>query len=256
LYVIEGGFKCRLSRQCFPVEGSVSLHIAGIGPDTKDCEVSESFIMVARKSAQFSTVSKRTPLRRIWRCACYSPVEFEAVNPSTRCEMQAPNPLKVKSRLTTDDVGMIFMTLTVTGRHVFSFTVGADGLFNRMGTGALQIVEEPELCCGTVTSELFHRITRSLTIELLRWRGTHVLPIQKGRRCEFFMAILFKGGQEWTTRWQYGSESEGPPPELCSFMRRAIDLTDPRPDRRKQTVPANNVERRSESEITVAISHG
>jgi hypothetical protein len=115
---------------------------------------------------------------------------------------------------------------------VFSFSIGAEGLFNRMGTGTLQLVEAPELCCGTVTPELFHRVASGITTDILRWKGSHTLPVQKGRRCELFLAILFKGGQEWTTRWQYGSESDGPPPEISLFMRRAVELTDPRPDRR------------------------
>ena len=152
--------------------------------------------------------------------------------------MQRADRVQRKSCLTTEDVGMVLLSLTVSGEQVFSFTVGADGLFNRIGTGSLQIVQQPELCCGTVTTELFRRITCSLTPDIIRWKGAHSLPIQKGRRCEFFMGILFKGGQEWTTRWQYGAESDGPPPELIGFMRRAIELTDPHPRPPQRTAQA------------------
>jgi hypothetical protein len=137
---------------------------------------------------------------------------------------------KAKSRLTTEDVGMIFITITVNGAQVFSFWIGADGLFSRIGTGELRPHEE-QVCCGTVTRELFRRVTAGITADLVRWKGIHRMPVQKGKACELFMAILFKGGQQWITRWNYGADSDGPPPEICTFMRRAIDLTDPRPDR-------------------------
>jgi hypothetical protein len=150
--------------------------------------------------------------------------------------MQRFDALKQKPpRLTTDDVGMIFITLTVNGCQVFGFSLG-ESLFNRMGTGALQTSEQ-ELCCGAVTRELFHRVAAGITADILRWKGIHMMPVQKGRRCELFMAILFKGGQEWTTRWHYGSVSEGPPPEIWGFMRRAIDLTDPRAEPQQEMTP-------------------
>jgi hypothetical protein len=35
------------------------------------------------------------------------------------------------------------------------------------------------------------------------------------------------GGQELITEWRYGSESQGPPPEVCEFVVAAVEATDP-----------------------------
>jgi len=34
-------------------------------------------------------------------------------------------------------------------------------------------------------------------------------------------------GQELTTKWRYGSESQGPPREFCQFVVAAVEITDP-----------------------------
>jgi hypothetical protein len=34
-------------------------------------------------------------------------------------------------------------------------------------------------------------------------------------------------GQELMTKWRYGSESQGPPPEVCQFVVDAVEATDP-----------------------------
>jgi hypothetical protein len=54
--------------------------------------------------------------------------------------------------------------------------------------------------------------------------------------CELTVGFKKAGGEELMTAWQYGSESQGPPPEICNFVIAAVEATTPWYEQQKAMV--------------------
>ena len=108
-------------------------------------------------------------------------------------------------------------------------TLGADGSIERLGRG------ENEILTVTGALDLFEELRRMVTPGILRWAGQSCSdPFPRGKACQ--LVIGFKQGdeRETMTRWDYGSESPEPPPEILDFVVAAVETTNPWYRRRKE----------------------
>jgi hypothetical protein len=68
--------------------------------------------------------------------------------------------------------------------------------------------------------------------------GSYDVPSKAGSTCT--LSVLFKAaeGEEGGVRFVYGSESQGPPGDICQFVAEVVRLTNPWYEKQKQMVAA------------------
>lgn len=116
----------------------------------------------------------------------------------------------------------VLVRLDVEGEKFLFLQLGADGSIQRLGT------TEREILRGTASPELFERVIQEVTPQLLRWKGQCWSdPAPKGKICLLVVGFQEIDGQEILMRWQYGSESHEPPPEILEFVISAVEATNP-----------------------------
>jgi hypothetical protein len=126
-----------------------------------------------------------------------------------------------------DDIHGILVTLLIGGEQSLFIMLGSDGSINRLGTGAVDNAER-DMFIGKVGSQPFEQLRNKVSQELLGWCGRQLSdPQPQGKVCELTVGFQRADGQESMTRWRYGSESQGPPPEVCQFVVAAVEATDP-----------------------------
>jgi hypothetical protein len=130
-------------------------------------------------------------------------------------------------RLAANDVTLILVTLFEGGEQSLFILLDAEGLVNRMGNGSVDDIER-EMFIGKADLDLFQQLHAKLTPEVLQWFGQQLeAPQMRGKICELTVTLKQADGRELMTAWRYGSQSQGPPPEVRDFVVAAIDATDP-----------------------------
>ncbi len=131
---------------------------------------------------------------------------------------------------TTDpaaDFHGIMVTLLVGGEQSLFILLGADGSINRVGTGTAANAKR-DMFIGRTDPALFSGLLAQVTPELLAWCGQLRSDAEPhGQVCELTVGFKRASGEELLTVWQYGSESQGPPPEVRQFVVAAVQATDP-----------------------------
>jgi hypothetical protein len=116
----------------------------------------------------------------------------------------------------------VLVRLDVEGEKFLFLRLGADGSIQRLGT------TEREILRGTASPDLFERVVQKVTPQLLRWKGQSWSdPAPKGKICLLVVGFKEIDGQEVLMRWEYGSESHEPPPEILEFVISAVEATNP-----------------------------
>lgn len=123
-------------------------------------------------------------------------------------------------------IGMM-VTLKVEGEHSLFIMLGADGAIKRMGTGAVDN-DEFDMHIGKTGPGLFQSLIPYITSEFCQWLGQALSDkTPKGKNCELVVGLMLSDGEEKIMQWHYGSESQGPPPEVCNFVVAIVDATEP-----------------------------
>lgn len=125
------------------------------------------------------------------------------------------------------DFAGITITMHVAGEQALFIMLFRDGTINRAGTGSVENAER-DLFIGRTDPTLFAQLQGRIRPEILQWCGqkrSHPQP--EGKICELSVGFKRADGQELMTEWRYGSESQGPPPEICQFVLSAIQATEP-----------------------------
>lgn len=105
--------------------------------------------------------------------------------------------------------------------------LSADGSINRLGTGAVDNTER-EMCIGVISNpQPFQTLRAQISPETFKWLGGRADQSPKGKICELTIWLFLPNKEERTIYFKYGSESMGPPPEVCRLVMAAIDATDP-----------------------------
>lgn len=120
------------------------------------------------------------------------------------------------------DLCGILIRLDVEHSKYLFLRMGSDGAIQRLGTSDRDIV------AGTAAPELFQRLIQKVNPALLRWVGqSWADPAPKGKLCLLVVGFRDPDGQESMMRWEYGSESYEPPPEVLEFVMSAVEATNP-----------------------------
>lgn len=127
--------------------------------------------------------------------------------------------------ITQNDIVAFLVTLDIDTFQVLFIMIGADGSISRLGNGSSESTER-DLFVGRSTRELFDKMQGELTEHLMQWMGSYSDPDPKGKICNLSVGFQLEDGRELMSRWQYGSESQGPPPEICRFVIAAVNITD------------------------------
>jgi hypothetical protein len=138
-----------------------------------------------------------------------------------------------------DEVIGIMVVLLVDGQQSLFLRLGADGSINRMGNGSVDDIER-QMFIGVVDPKLFLGLRARIGPGVLRWLGQHLTaPQPVGKLCELTVLFKYADGREAATEWRYGSESQGPYPDVCEFVAAAVEATEPWFESRKEMVRRN-----------------
>lgn len=123
----------------------------------------------------------------------------------------------------------ILVRLNVESAPYLLVALDADGNIERLGRG------ERESLSGTGAEKLFESLREKVTPGVLKWAGQSWSdPFPRGKPCQLLLGFKQGDGRETLTRWDYGSESPEPPPELLDFVVAAVETTNPWYRRQKE----------------------
>ncbi len=126
-----------------------------------------------------------------------------------------------------DEIRGVMVKLLVGDEQSLFVMLGSDGSISRVGTGSVENVER-DMFIGKASPEVFQGLRAKVTPELLGWCGRQLSdPHPQGKLCELTVGFQQAGGQELLTGWRYGSQSQGPPSEVCQFVTAAVEATNP-----------------------------
>lgn len=128
--------------------------------------------------------------------------------------------------MTTDSIQAIMVELDVDGSQSLFIVLANDGLVNRLGTGEVDN-KERVLCIGRTRDPLFVQLREKVQPEWIEHQVAYDIPEKTGRTCTLMVLFKYVGGREAGVKFRYGSESQGPPADICQFVAAAIRLTDP-----------------------------
>ena len=139
----------------------------------------------------------------------------------------------------SNEIVGIGVELLVGDQQSLFIMLGSDGTVNRMGNGSVDQIER-ELFIGSAPQDLFEQLRLRITPGVVHFLGQRLAaPQPKGKLCELTVMVKYADGREAASGWRYGSESQGPHPEVCDFVAAAVELTDPWFQRQKAVVRRN-----------------
>jgi len=109
------------------------------------------------------------------------------------------------------DVVAVFVDLRVGEEQVLYLMAAEDGTTHRMGTGSESNAER-DLFVGSGTA--FPHLKSQIAANLLQWLGDYSDPSPKGKLCRLTIGFRLTGGGEVASRWEYGTQSQSPAPEV------------------------------------------
>jgi hypothetical protein len=135
-----------------------------------------------------------------------------------------------------DEMVGIMVVLHVGGQQALFAVLGSDGSINRMGSGLVD-ASDRKMFIGKVSPELFQQLRSKITPGVIHFLGQHLAaPNPIGKPCELTVGIKYASGREAASAWRYGSESQGPHPEVVAFVKETLRITEPWFQQQKATV--------------------
>jgi hypothetical protein len=130
----------------------------------------------------------------------------------------------------------ILVELRVDGVESLFLLLDNVGGINRMGNGSVDDVAH-KMFSGRVAPELFMQLRSQITPGVVHFLGQRLqAPQPKGKLCELTVMLRYADGREATSAWRYGSESQGPHPEVRDFVVAAVQVTEPWFEQQQQMV--------------------
>jgi hypothetical protein len=138
----------------------------------------------------------------------------------------------VRQPPTKESIKAISVDLEVNGKPSLFILLADDGTVNRLGTGTADNTER-DLYIGLAEEPLFEQLRDEVQPDWISLQGEYDVPGKEGLPCT--LTILFACGADQDAGWRfrYGSESDGPPDDMCEFVAEAVRLTDPWYERQK-----------------------
>jgi len=127
--------------------------------------------------------------------------------------------------MTKESIKVIFVRLEVDGETCLGVLLADDGTVNRLGTGTVDNTDRV-LFIGRSEEPLFARLREEIQPEWLSHPGEYDAPEKVGRTCTLRIILKADAGPEFGLCFRYGSESHGPPADICHFVTATVRLTD------------------------------
>jgi len=137
-----------------------------------------------------------------------------------------------------EDVSGILITMLIEEEPALFILLTKDGTANRMVTGS-EDISEKDLFIAKTNGEMFETLRSRSEPEKSQWEGGFSDPSLQGKTCQLTVSFKNDAGEESTCKFQYGTESQGPPPDLCNLVISAIEITDPWYEEQKQQAADN-----------------
>ena len=125
-----------------------------------------------------------------------------------------------------ENIDGIMVTLEVDSSKALFILLAADGTVNRLGTGSVNNTEN-DMYIGITKDSLFVKLLSKIDVGWFEYQGSYDVPDKKGKICELTVLFRHDDGRESGFNFIYGSESEGPPDDICQFVIEAVNLTEP-----------------------------
>ncbi len=119
----------------------------------------------------------------------------------------------------------ISLTLKIADEMALFILLGNDGLINRMGTGSDSDFEM-EMFIGMTSASAFLQTAKLAPAVIENWTGGFAGSVIVGKLCALTVVFMTLKGEEIISQWKYGSESQGPPPEVSQLVDAAVEATD------------------------------
>ncbi len=127
-----------------------------------------------------------------------------------------------------DEIRGLCVTLLVAGEQALVVLMDESGSVNRSGSGSTNN-SDLDLYIGRTDPACFTFLRSRISPQLLNWCGqSRTAPDIQGKPCKLtidFFTNLSERGRSFSMEWNYGSESEGPPADVCEFVRSAVEVT-------------------------------
>ena len=94
---------------------------------------------------------------------------------------------------------------------------------------------------GITKLPLFDRLREKVPQAWFSHLGGYEVPDQKGLPCELTIVMKHTDGQESGLVFRYGSESQGPPGDVCQFVTDAVAITSIWYEEQKKMIAKANV---------------
>jgi hypothetical protein len=122
------------------------------------------------------------------------------------------------------DLSGVMVTLHIEGEQKLFLMLANDGMIKRMGTG-FEGCTEDELFIGKTEPKAFENV-RSLSGAILaNWLGSYADPDPVGKKCKLVVGFRSGKSAEFVSEWEYGTESQGPPPDVSSLVVASVEAT-------------------------------
>ena len=126
-----------------------------------------------------------------------------------------------------EDVVGIMVVLQLGGQQALFALLGSDGVVNRMGSGLVD-ASDREMFIGKADADLFQQLRSKITPGVIHFLGQRLAaPNPIGKPCELTVGLKYADGREAVSAWRYGSESQGPHPEVVNFVKETLRITEP-----------------------------
>ncbi len=124
-----------------------------------------------------------------------------------------------------EQIRTVFVSLKVDDKVRLFVLLCADGTINRQGHGSAND-DAGTLCLGVTQEPLFQQFMAKVDDGIFAYAGVYDVPNKEGKKCE--LKLLFdteEGGTGF--KFNYGSESQGPPKDINALVREAVRLSEP-----------------------------
>ena len=126
-----------------------------------------------------------------------------------------------------EEVVLIVVVLKVGGQHSLFVLLDSEGTANRMGSGLVD-ASDRQMFIGKADPELFQQLRSKITPGVIHFLGQSLaVPNPIGKPCELTIGLKYANRREAASAWRYGSESQGPHPEVVEFVKEALRITEP-----------------------------
>lgn len=124
-----------------------------------------------------------------------------------------------------DNVTGIMVTLEIGGEQALFVLLSKDGSINRLGTGSEGNTEK-DMFIGVADTTAFEAVRAKCGPIIDQWLGGFGAPDIAGKPCKLAVGFQTTDGTELVSQWQYGTESQGPPPDVAAVVIKSVQATE------------------------------